>query len=183
MFGNAFLIAPVFTKNNSRTIYLPKGTWYDFKNQSIEYKGPVTFTQNVPGTDIPVYIKGNSIFVTGQIYRGNSRIWENTLGEEKKIVIHLFPGQIDEQTTFNYVDYCDQDREKTMVLDHQNGKMIFTSEPLGTIASIELKCTVKPARIEFNNMPLPFKYDEKKNIASVPIEKNKSVYLEIFTAR
>ena len=183
LFGSAFLIAPVLTKNNSRTIYLPKGRWYDYSNYNIEYNGPSTFTQNVPTTATPVFIKGNSIFITGQIYQGNSKIWENSISENKRIIIHLFPGQINEQATFHYVDYCDNDREKTMVLEHQAGKVVFTSEPLGTTSTIELKCEMKPSKILFDTIPVKFKYDKTRNMASMQIEKNTSVHVEVLPPR
>jgi len=179
VFGNAFLLAPVFTKSNSRTIYLPRGKWYDFNNPSIEYNGPVTLTQNVSITTTPVFIKGNSIFITGQIYIGNSKIWNNNLNEDKIIVIHLYPGQFKEQATFSYIDYFDNDKEKTMVLERQPGKIVFTTESLGTASTIELKCVLKPAKILLNSIPIRFKYDKKRNIASVQIEKNRLIALQI----
>jgi alpha-glucosidase (family GH31 glycosyl hydrolase) len=183
IFGSAFLIAPVFTKDHARTIYLPKGKWYNYNDYSKEYNGPTMLAENVPLNTTPVFVKGNSIFITGRIYQGNSRIWENNLGEEKKIVIHLFPGQIDEQTKFNYVDYCDNDKEKSLVLERQADKIIFTSESLGTSATIELKCAAKPVNILVNKRPVQFKYDETKNIARVQIEKNTSVYVEVLPPR
>jgi alpha-glucosidase (family GH31 glycosyl hydrolase) len=183
IFGNAFLVAPVLTKNNSRTIYLPKGRWYGYNDYNIDYNGPATFTQNVPATAIPVFIKGNSIFITGQIYQGNSRIWENRVSEDKKIIIHLFPGQINEQVTFRYVDYLDNDKEKSMVLERQADKAIFTSEPLRTASTIELKCDMKPSKILLNNKPVDFNYNKTKNTASIQIEENKPIGLKILTSQ
>jgi alpha-glucosidase (family GH31 glycosyl hydrolase) len=183
VFGSAFLVAPVLTKNNARTIYLPEGTWYDYNNYNIEYNGPTKFTQNISITATPIFIKGNSIFITGQIYQGNSRIWENNVSEDKRIIIHLFPGQINEQVTFRYVDYLDNDKEKSMVLEYQSDKIAFTSEPLRTLSTIEVKCALKPTGILQNKVPLKFEYDKTNNIARVQIEKNKSIDLEIITPR
>lgn len=183
IFGSAFLIAPVLTKNNSRTIYLPKGRWYDYNNYNIEYNGPETFIQNVPATATPVFIKGNSIFITGEIYKGNSKIWDKNADEEKNIVIHLFPGQINEQTKFTYVDFCDNDKEKSLVLERQAGKAVFTSDSLGTASTIELKCDMKPSIILLNNEPVDFNYNKTKNTASIQIEKNKPIDLEILIPR
>jgi alpha-glucosidase (family GH31 glycosyl hydrolase) len=139
----------------------------------------VTLTQNVSITTTPVFIKGNSIFITGQIYIGNSKIWNNNLNEDKIIVIHLYPGQLKEQATFSYIDYFDNDKEKTMVLERQPGKIVFTTESLGTASTIELKCVLKPANILLNSIPIRFKYDKTRNIASVQIEKNRLIALQI----
>ena len=66
-----------------------------------------------------------------------------------------------------------------MVLDHQSDKIVFTSEPLGTLSTIEVKCALKPTSIVQNNVLLKFKYDETRNIASVQIEKNTPVSVEV----
>jgi alpha-glucosidase (family GH31 glycosyl hydrolase) len=183
IFGNAFLVAPVFTTNHARAIYLPKGKWYNYNDYALEYNGPTTLTENVPLNTIPVFVKENSIFITGQIFQGNSRIWENNSIEEKNIVVHLFPGQVNEQTLFKYVDYCDNDKEKSMVLEHQSDKIVFTSESLGTSSTIELKCAAKPTHILLNKKSVQFTYDETKNVAHVQIDKGTSVQVEVLPPR
>jgi alpha-glucosidase (family GH31 glycosyl hydrolase) len=180
-YGEAFLVAPVFTKTNTRTIYLPKGTWYDFQNPVVERTGPVSFIQNVPLTQTPVFIKGNSIFVTGNVYQGNSRIWENSERAVPKVVIHVFPGQVNDQTTFEYVDYLNEDKETLMKLERHAGVVVFSSGPLGTPSTIELKCTQKPSSMFLNKMPVSFKYDETRKMASITIEKNIAIDLKILT--
>jgi alpha-glucosidase (family GH31 glycosyl hydrolase) len=183
IFGNAFLVAPVFTKNNTRTIYLPKGNWFAFNDVTKEYHGPATFTENVPLNVTPIFIKGNSIFITGKIFQGNSRIWENGGDVKKDVVIHLFPGQVNEQTNFLYVDYVDNDKEKAMLLKHHSDKIVFTSESLGTNSTIEIKCAAKPARILVNKKSAQFEYDETKNFARIQIEKNKAIDLEMHLSK
>ncbi len=42
MFGDAFLVAPVYTPVNKRTVYLPEGTWYDYETGT-EYHRPEVF--------------------------------------------------------------------------------------------------------------------------------------------
>jgi alpha-glucosidase (family GH31 glycosyl hydrolase) len=180
-FGNAFLVAPVFTKSNSRTIYLPKGTWYDFNNPAVEYTGPVMFTQHVPLTTTPVFIKGNSIYVTGNVYQGNSRIWENTGSEDNTVVIHAFPGQVQEQVQFDYIDSKNDDKEIAMILEHHAGVVVFSSGSIGSQSTIELKCVLKPTSMFLNKMPVNFKYDEKRKIASVQVGMNTLIDLKMLS--
>lgn len=39
--GTALLVAPMLNRNPNRTVYLPKGRWFDFWNESESYRGPV----------------------------------------------------------------------------------------------------------------------------------------------
>lgn len=179
IFGKAFLIAPVFSKDDSREVYLPKGKWYDFYDQKNEYNGPTTLTQKVHLETIPIFIKENSIYITGQIYQGNSKVWENDINGNEKIAIHLFPGEVNDQTTFNYIDYFDNDKEKIMTLNHQSNKIIFTSEALMTKSTIELKCKTKPMKILLNNENTRYEFDNISKMTKVNIKKYQNIRLEI----
>ena len=52
MFGDAFLVAPVYRPVNKRTVYLPGRTWYDYETGK-EYAGPVTLHVEPPLTVLP----------------------------------------------------------------------------------------------------------------------------------
>ena len=64
MFGDAFLVAPVYTLVNKRTVYLPEGTWYDYQTGK-EYTGPNTLHIDPPLEVLPLYVRGNSIIPMG----------------------------------------------------------------------------------------------------------------------
>ena len=64
MFGDAFLVAPVYTPVNKRTVYLPEGTWFDYWTAR-EYQGPITLQVQPPLEVLPLYIRGNSIIPMG----------------------------------------------------------------------------------------------------------------------
>jgi alpha-D-xyloside xylohydrolase len=64
MFGDAFLVAPVFTPTNKRTVYLPEGTWYDYETGEA-FTGPVTLHIEPPLEKLPLYIRDNSIIPMG----------------------------------------------------------------------------------------------------------------------
>ncbi|MEO6520656.1 MAG: TIM-barrel domain-containing protein [Mucilaginibacter sp.] len=60
MAGEYLLIAPMFTGQNSRTIILPKGKWFDFYTGKFAGDGEVITV--TPGLDkIPVYVKDGGI--------------------------------------------------------------------------------------------------------------------------
>jgi len=64
MFGDAFLVAPVYTPVNRRTVYLPEGAWFDYWTAK-EYEGPITLQVQPPLEVLPLYIKGDSVIPMG----------------------------------------------------------------------------------------------------------------------
>jgi alpha-glucosidase (family GH31 glycosyl hydrolase) len=179
IFGNAFLIVPVFSPETCRNIYLPQGRWYDFNNLKVDYHGPVTVTQNVPLETMPVFIKDNSIYISGNIYRGNSRLWQKDSKGSKDITIHLFPGGVNDSATFDYIDYLDHDAEKTMTLIHRPDYISFSVNQLLTGVLIDIKCDVKPQQILLNNKPVRSAYDHQEKIVRIKVEKDNPINLEI----
>jgi alpha-D-xyloside xylohydrolase len=64
MFGDAFLVAPIFKLVNKRNVYLPKGTWHEYETGK-EYSGPDTIHIE-PSLDVlPVFVRDNSIIPMG----------------------------------------------------------------------------------------------------------------------
>ncbi len=64
MFGDAFLVAPVYTPVNRRTVYLPEGTWFDYWTGE-RLQGPATLHIQPPLDLLPLYIRGDSIIPMG----------------------------------------------------------------------------------------------------------------------
>jgi len=64
MFGEAFLVAPVYTPVNRRTVYLPEGTWFDYWTGE-QHQGPTTLHIQPPLDLLPLYIRSNSIIPMG----------------------------------------------------------------------------------------------------------------------
>ncbi len=64
MFGDAFLVAPIFKPVSPRIVYLPAGTWYDYETGT-EFKGPGPIRIE-PSLDVlPVFVRDNSIVPMG----------------------------------------------------------------------------------------------------------------------
>jgi len=55
MLGNKYMVAPVVTKENKRTVQLPKGTWKD--DQGKKHKGGRSIEIDVPLSRLPYYEK------------------------------------------------------------------------------------------------------------------------------
>jgi alpha-glucosidase (family GH31 glycosyl hydrolase) len=180
LFCGAFLVAPVFSAASGRTVYLPGGRWIDFADPRREYSGPVEFETDVPLESIPVFVRGNSIYLTGCVYRGNSRVWEGGSKGDETIVIHAFPGLPGDSTVFDYVDRFDGDGEKTMRLSRPaDDRIVFNSEALSTPATIEIRCNAKPGKALLNGKPVKIHDDAIRRTVSVGVPKRQSIRVEL----
>ena len=59
-FGPDMLVAPVLSKKNRRSVYLPDGRWWEFESDRWHH-GNATITRDVPVEHIPVYVRAGSI--------------------------------------------------------------------------------------------------------------------------
>ena len=111
--------------------------------------------------------------MTGKIYQGNSRLWEKKFNKE--LTIHLYTGGIEEKTTFKYVDYPDDNKEKRMELSHLKDKIVFNSDELSTESVLVLKYQEKPKKVLLNNRSIDFTYNLKDKKVVVEIPKNRPI--------
>ena len=63
MLGSEIIVAPIMNQEGNAQVYLPAGQWYDYFNQT-NYTGErwVSF-ENVPYTQIPLFVKADSMNV------------------------------------------------------------------------------------------------------------------------
>jgi alpha-glucosidase/alpha-D-xyloside xylohydrolase len=67
LFGGDLLVAPVVEKGaTSRTLYLPRGTWYDFWTGE-KQEGGREMTRNVDLSTMPVYVRAGAVLPTGPV--------------------------------------------------------------------------------------------------------------------
>lgn len=180
IFCGAFLVAPVFSAENRRNVYLPEGRWIDFTDPRKEYTGPVTFGTDVPIESIPVFIRENSIYLIGCIYRGNSKVWEGELKGDETVVIHAFPGGPGDSTAFDYVDRFDGGCEKKMCLARLADRIVFDSEVLSTRSAVEVRCKTKPGKVLLNGKEVNIQFDRTRGSSTIRLPKRRVIRLELF---
>jgi alpha-glucosidase len=67
LFGRDFLVAPVVEKGaTTRTVYLPRGTWYDFWTAA-KHEGGREITKQVDLETLPLYVRAGAVFPMGPI--------------------------------------------------------------------------------------------------------------------
>ena len=60
MLGPSLMVAPLFTGQKKRTVYLPEGNWYDFWTER-KYPGRCRIEIEKPVDEIPVFVKEDSL--------------------------------------------------------------------------------------------------------------------------
>jgi alpha-D-xyloside xylohydrolase len=60
MLGPSLMVAPLFTGQKHRTLYLPEGDWYDFWART-KYSGGRKIEIQKPQEEIPVFVKANTL--------------------------------------------------------------------------------------------------------------------------
>lgn len=88
LFGDDFLIAPVYKDSEAVEVSLPAGRWrYWFQDDEV-VEGPTTFTKNFPISEYPVYVRDGAIIPMNirREYTGiGERDWEGLL------TLNLYP--------------------------------------------------------------------------------------------
>jgi len=66
MLGDSLLVAPVFNDRSEGKYYLPEGKWTYFFNDEVREGGKWYTDKNVPYTEIPLFVRENSIIALGK---------------------------------------------------------------------------------------------------------------------
>ena len=88
LFGDAFLVAPIYTATSKRRVLLPQGNWYDYYSGQW-YVGGTDIMMEPSIDHIPVFVKAGSIYAKGNIVSGNSQLWTK---EPSFVDLYFVPG-------------------------------------------------------------------------------------------
>jgi alpha-glucosidase (family GH31 glycosyl hydrolase) len=141
LFGPSMLVAPLMSAVASRALYLPAGKWFNVYNYADERIGGDSITTSAMSlTQLPVYIKSNSIYPTGQIYAGLAKKWDPTFDAKRNLVINAFPGLAGESNSFTYVDYLDSNKHKELNVSASADYIVSITAPAMTISGTVVVC-------------------------------------------
>lgn len=177
MFGNNLMVCPVTTKGaQTRTVYLPEGTWYDYWTGK-KYEGKKYVHIVTPLDTIPVFAKAGAIIPMQpeMKYTGEKPV--------DTITLDIFPGL---NSSFNLYE------DDGLSLDYQKGRFASTEirtviqakslkliirKPAGTykpsvhtyLAKIRLGEAKKPSAVTENGKVLRggWRYDGKEHVLYV----------------
>jgi alpha-D-xyloside xylohydrolase len=173
MFGPAFLVAPVTTyKARSRSVYLPRGTWYDFWSGAVADKSAssgAAVDASAPYDAIPIHVRAGSIIPLGP---------EPQYTTEKKsdpIMLYVYTGANgnfdlyeDDGVTYNYekgqfsrIPIRWDDATQTLTIGKREGS--FPAMLAERAFDVVLVSKTKPLEFSFNPKPdrtVTYKGDE-----------------------
>lgn len=179
LFGDAFLVAPLFSADDKREIYLPEGRWYDFNDPTQSFNGGRTIVREYDFDKAPVFIKANSLHVTGDIYRGSSQRWRGELEGNGSLTIHAYPGAEGEQTAFTYVDYHQGKRHKPMTLAHTVQGIHFESPALVSDSVLRVQVDSEPGSVTVNGEPAAFDYRAEQGVVVIALPEGQSISVRL----
>ncbi|MCF3650418.1 TIM-barrel domain-containing protein [Synoicihabitans lomoniglobus] len=137
--GAGLMVAPMVTPGSVRDVYLPAGRWYRYNfDRGIESSlvgGHAVVTQ-VERNEIPLFVRANSLLITGNVYAGNARTWD--ADSPPRLKIHAFPGEVGESTSFTYIDSADGDAAKVIHLEHDETGISLTAPALDAAVSLKI---------------------------------------------
>jgi alpha-D-xyloside xylohydrolase len=96
MFGNDFLVAPIYLQGNYRSVYLPDGEWIDYWTGE-KIIGKKYIEANAQLEKIPLYVKSGSIIplipddVQTLVYK-NSKMADSIISLDERRVLQIWPG-------------------------------------------------------------------------------------------
>ena len=152
--GDSILVAPVFDRSEEREVYFPKGKWYDFDNPRIQYEGGQRITIPAPLEKLPRFVKANSLYLTGNIYRGSDRNWKPA---ETHLTLHAFPGIKGEQTTFHYIDPSDPEHVLPITMHTKSSAVEIQLPGLPHATQVQWIADKKTKSAKWNGESIAFK--------------------------
>jgi alpha-glucosidase (family GH31 glycosyl hydrolase) len=133
---------------------------------------------NVPLEKIPVFVRQNSIYVTGVVLQGNSKLW-NISKNQPTLSVFAYPGGEGSRTTFDYVDALDANTEKQITLADSGKTIEFTTPPLSTDAALWMRLDLKPSGLTVNGERASIRWEESKSMVEIPLTKGAAQKISI----
>ena len=158
LFGDNFLVAPIYKDELVNEITLPKGNWRYFFNDKEILEGPVTFQKEFALEEYPVYVREGAI-IPMDIKRSYTGIGDET--SEGYLTFLIYP-----------------EGESTFTVHHpdKSGSTTVNVSELEESLSISLSGIQKPhiLNINLDKMPIKIDLDGKQLSDSVDYLFNKS---------
>ncbi len=143
LFGDQFLVAPIYEDKLTNKVTLPKGKWHYFFNDSETFNGPVTFEKEFPLDVYPVFVREGAIipFDIKRKYTG--------LGDESS------------EGFITWLIYPEKENSFTLHHPDQSGSTTVSVSSGQSEISVHFEGVHKPhiLRIHSENMPVSVKLD------------------------
>lgn len=166
LFGEDFLVAPIYRDNLNNKVTLPPGKWRYFFDDKRLLEGPVTFGREYPLDEFPVYIREGAI-VPLNIERSYTGL--GTEANKGFLTWLIYPGMDNKFT----VHYPDKSGSSSVSMVNYPGKLVFTIKDSGKPNIFSIHLNLKPSSVIFNNTTLidsvDFQYDKRREKLNLKI--------------
>jgi len=159
MFGDDFLIAPIYQDSKSREVSLPDGKWRYFFDDSALLEGPRTFEKEFTLDEFPVFVKEGAI-VPLNVSRRYTNLGDST--SEGFITFLIFP---EIQNSFKYY-YSKTSKETKISYVKKNTELLITIKGVKIPHILRIHSPKKPDKILSESElvePENWNYDERQN--------------------
>jgi alpha-glucosidase (family GH31 glycosyl hydrolase) len=160
LFGDNFLVAPIYKDQLINKITLPEGKWRYFFNDKEVIEGPATFEKEFPLDEFPVYIREGAI-VPMDINRDYTGIGDQN--SEGYLTFLIYP---DGKSNFT-VHHPDKSGSTAVLVEDHSGKIDITLEGQHKPHILKINLSAKPKKVELDNKMLidsvDYNFDEKLN--------------------
>jgi len=160
LFGDNFLVAPIYKDQLMNKISLPEGKWRYFFHDKEVIEGPVTFEREFPLDEYPVYIREGAI-VPMDIKRDYTGIGDkNSAGY---LTLLIYPDGKNEFT----VRHPDQSGSTLVVMEDQPDRINISLGDIHKSHILKINLNTKPEKVELDDTILldsvNYRFDEKHN--------------------
>jgi len=160
MFGDQFLVAPIYKDQLRNQVTLPEGKWRYFFNDKEVVQGPVTFNCDFPLDEFPVYIREGAI-VPMNIQRDYTGIGDkNSAGY---LTLLIYPDGKSEFT----VHHPDKSGSTAVKVEDYREKTTISLEGIHKSHILNIHLTAKPKRVKLDETILSdsvnYRFDEKRS--------------------
>ncbi len=160
LFGDYFLVAPIYKDDLKNEIHLPKGKWRYFFDDEESYEGPVTFEKQFPLDEYPVFVREGAI-IPMDIKRSYTGIGNEN--SEGYLTFLIYPKGKNEFT----VHHPDKSGSTTVLVKENIDIMEITFSGIKKPHILNIHISVKPEKVELDDKMLidstDYFYDSERN--------------------
>ena len=160
LFGDNFLVAPIYRDQLMNKITFPEGKWRYFFNDKEVIEGPAAIEREFPIDEYPVYIREGAI-IPMDIKRGYTGIGDKS--SEGSLTLLIYPNVKNEFTVY----HPDKSGSTTVIVEADQEKINISLSNVHKSHILNINMPEKPKMVELDDAVLidsvNYNFDEKRN--------------------
>jgi alpha-glucosidase (family GH31 glycosyl hydrolase) len=154
LFGDNFLVAPIYKDELTNEVTLPKGKWRYFFDDDKLIEGPSTFHMEFPLEEYPVFVREGAV-IPVSIKRSYTNIGDTL--SDGYLTFLIYPDKVSSFT----VHHPDKSGSTTIHAENKNEKIIISLTGVKIPHILNIHFDKKPVKIELDGQIL----SEKENFS------------------